>query len=64
MRSLNPFKRQAPTPEHPSTGDPVKDMTQVLLRIEGHLSELSARAKSIDRLERRLQGIETALKHI
>ncbi|MGD1934301.1 MAG: hypothetical protein ACFB0Z_07295 [Candidatus Phaeomarinobacter sp.] len=64
MRSLNPCKRQAPTPEHPSTGDPVKDMTQVLLRIEGHLSELSARAKSIDRLERRLQGIETALKHI
>ncbi|CDO61013.1 hypothetical protein BN1012_Phect2800 [Candidatus Phaeomarinobacter ectocarpi] len=39
-------------------------MTEVLLRIEAHLRDLSVRAKSIDKLERRLQGIETALKHI
>jgi len=64
MPSLNLFRRQAPEPRHPATGDPVRDMTEVLLRIEAHLSELSARAKSIDKLERRLQGIETALKHI
>jgi hypothetical protein len=64
MPSLNPFKRRTPQPIQPSSGDPVKDMTEVLLRIEAHLSDLSARAKSIDKLERRLQGIETALKHI
>ncbi|GAA6157148.1 hypothetical protein NBRC116588_26210 [Pyruvatibacter sp. HU-CL02332] len=64
MPSLNPFKRRTPQPIRPSSGDPVKDMTEVLLRIEAHLSDLSARAKSIDKLERRLQGIETALKHI
>ncbi|GAB5503180.1 MAG: hypothetical protein Pyrs2KO_18350 [Pyruvatibacter sp.] len=64
MPSLNPFKRRTPQPTRPSSGDPVKDMTEVLLRIEAHLSDLSVRAKSIDKLERRLQGIETALKHI
>lgn len=64
MPSFNPFKRRASDPVRPSTGDPVQDMTEVLLRIEAHLSDLSVRAKSIDKLERRLQGIETAIKHI
>jgi|GEM_PF-4594052 len=63
MPSLNPFRKRA-TPPRPSTGDPVRDMTEVLLRIESHLGELAERSRHLDKLERRLQGIETALKHI
>ncbi len=64
MSLFNPFrKKQAYTPP-PLTGDPGRDATEILLRIEAHLGELATRSRNLDRLEKRLQGIETALKHI
>ncbi|MEQ8745271.1 hypothetical protein [Pyruvatibacter sp.] len=64
MTMLNPFARRTQAPVHPATGDPAKDMTQVLLRIEAQLVELNDRSRALEKLERRLLGIETAIKHI
>jgi hypothetical protein len=60
IRSLFQKKRQPPD----LTGEPVHDIMEILLRIETHLAEISERSKHVDKLERRLQGIETALKQI
>ncbi|GGD14179.1 hypothetical protein [Pyruvatibacter mobilis] len=57
------FRRRTPPPPQ-LTGDPAHDMTQVLLRIEAHLSDLSDRSRQLEKLDRRLQGIETALRQI
>lgn len=63
MSIMTLFQRRR-SPPRPQTGDPVTDMTEVLLRIEAHLGELSARSRDIEKLEKRLQGIEAALKQI
>lgn len=64
MSFLNPFRRRKVHEPMELSGDPAADMTRALLRIEAHLSELTSRTRNLDRLERRLQGIEQALRQI
>lgn len=45
-------------------GQAAREEIAILLRIEGHLAELVARTRHLDRLDRRLRDIETALRQL